>query len=203
MKKYLSLLAVSVLLVVALAVPALAQDQNGTATAAKQKAQERIAEIKTQIEARKLQLSQDKCERHKARLEAAIPRLGTHASRHLAVIDKIYERVQGFYESGQLTVSNYEELKATIDAAQVDASAAVTALQEYQIEVDCESEDVGEQLDGVREAANQAKEALKTYRKALVELISSLRAEAAEQNAQNGDDTTNEAETEEGETDEN
>lgn len=156
----------------------------------------KVAEIKAATAARKLQLRQDRCEMRETRLQALLPKLANGATRHKAVIDKIYEHVTGFYASGQLTVQNYEELVNAIELAKADAEASLVAVDEYEFELDCEDPDTGEQLDAFRTAISDTRGSLKEYRKAVVELISSLQNEHSNAN-QTGDTENTEEEQEE------
>lgn len=171
---------------------ALAQTDRGTARVraqeARQTSQQRVEAIKLEVQTRRTQIKQEVCERREAQLQQKIPHLANSSKRLLGVIDKIYTRVQGFVAGGQLTDPNYDTLKANVDAKQADATAAVEALGEFEFELDCANPNIAEQLDGFRTAVRGARAELKEYRKALVELISSLRAQAAEDNAQNGGD---------------
>lgn len=197
MKKQISISLVSAFFVlVAVAVPVWghdgqthergevqAQERREQAVEARLSAEERVQNIRQDVEERRAQVAQEVCERRSERLQAVIPRLATSSTTLQASIDKMYERVQGFYESGQLTVNNYEELNANVLSAQADSAAAVEAVSTFEFELDCEEAGVGQQLDGFREAVGQARDALNSYRSALVDLISSLRAEAAGQSA--------------------
>lgn len=146
---------------------------------------DRMRAIKAQIEARKTEVKKQVCEQRQQRLQQRIPRLATSANVLKNNFDKIYTRVQGFYEKGQLTVSNYDALKAAVDAAQADAAVSVEALNDYKFTLDCDNPDAGQKLDGFRQMAKLAKEDLKEYRRALVDLISAMRSASAEQKDQN------------------
>jgi hypothetical protein len=115
----------------------------------------------------------------------------------MGAIDGVYERVQGFYESGQLTVTDYDAQNSAVAEAQAEAQAAVEVATAYEFEFDCENPSLGDQLFGFREAITEARDALKAYRSELVGLISSLRAAAAEDAGAVGDQI--EPETEAGE----
>lgn len=218
MKRTLRISMLGVLLAVLVAAPvsaqapgnpggspdATTQAQQGQARGvqAREDAQERRQRIQAEVEERREEVQQRVCEQRQERLQDIIPRLGTSAVRLRDVMDDIYDKVQGFYEDGPLTVENYDELADEVDSAQVDAHAAVEVVEDYEFELDCEEPGVGQQLDGFRQAVTEAREELKSYRAALVELISSLRAEAAdgeeETSEQDGDDTdTDEDEDEE------
>lgn len=200
MKKHISISFISATFVlVAVAVPVFghggevherggvqAQEHRGRAAEARNSAEERVQSIRQNIEERRARIAQEVCERRSERLQAVIPRLSTSSTTLQTTMDKMYERVQDFYDNGQLTVDNYEELNANVLSAQAESAAAVEAVRTFEFELDCEEAGVGQQLDGFREAVGQARDELKSYRAALVAFISALRAEAAEDNAQNG-----------------
>lgn len=154
----------------------------------------RVAEIKQEVAERKAQVKQDVCERRQEQLQARLPRLAQSVTTLQGVMDGFYTRVVGFYESGQLTVSNYDELVEAVELAKANAASSAEAIESYEFELDCEAEDAGAQLDGYRTAVREARDSLKTYRQALVDLISSMRAAAAE--AESGDESNTKDETE-------
>jgi len=214
MKKSLKMTVVGTLLLSVIAVPVLAQpsdndrqpNREAIREQARQRAedrrisaQERKQEIMTRVEERRAQIKQDVCERRQERLESTLPRLATSANRVQDVIDTMYDRVAGFYEDGQLTVDNYDELVEDIEDARVDAEEAVTTVNNFEFELDCEDADVGEQLDGFRTAVREARDELKDYRTALVSLISDLRAEAAEDGAEDDEAEDSDDETDDSE----
>lgn len=168
--------------------PNAAQQNDGPASTtgqergaeARTSAEERVENIRQEVEERRAQVKQEVCERRQERLQRLIPKLSQGAVSVQDAMDSIYERIQGFYEDGQLTVDNYEELDGNVATAQSNAAASVEALQEFEFELDCDNPEAGQQLDGFREAAQEARNELKNYRSELVELISSLRDEAAE-----------------------
>lgn len=137
--------------------------------------------IKQNIEARKLSIKKDVCNNREDRLKALQPRINTRAIRIKSNIDRKYERIVNFYESGRLTTPDYETLIDAIEIAKVSAETSIETLQSYQFEVDCESEKVANQLASYREAAAETKTSLKDYRAKLVALISSLNVSAASQ----------------------
>lgn len=163
------------------------------AQSARENKEQRIDDIKAEVAARKLELQQDRCERREAKLQAALPRLSKNATTIKGSIDKVYDRVQGFYADGQLTVSNYQELTDEIELAKANAESSLEALATYELEVDCQDKRIGAQLDGFRTAVKGVREDLKAYRKSVVALVSALRAEAAEDKA---DDSSSEQEAE-------
>lgn len=144
-------------------------------------ARERAERIRQQAEQRQAQVLMDICERREQQLNQLIPSLSRQATSLLGTIDSVYSRVQQFYDTGQITVENYDELTASVDAAGEDAAAAVQALSDYGFNLNCSDPKTGDYLESFRIAASEAKEALKNYRAELVNLISALRAAAEEQ----------------------
>ena len=157
------------------------------------------ASIEERVQSRRAEVRVDVCERRQDQLAQLIPRLANQSARLNGVIDDIYARVQGFYESGQLTVEDYDVLNTNVAAAQAEAATAVEVAASYEFELDCDNPSVGDQLVGFRESVADARGALKAYRVELVTLISSLRAEAAEVENENTEtNTEEELNTEEG-----
>lgn len=146
--------------------------------------QERTTDIQERVAARRAQVRQDVCERRENRISALIPRLANQSTRVLSAIDSVYERVQGFYGSGQLAVENYDELDQAVANAQLAAQSAVQATSGYEFTFDCDNPSVGDQLFGFRESVTDTREELKVYRSELVTLISSLRSAAAEEDTE-------------------
>jgi hypothetical protein len=153
-------------------------------------AQERVEEIKQQVEERRVTINQEACERRQQQLQAAIPRLSTGAEVVKEKIDNLYARVLGFYESGKLTVTDFDDLNTNISNAKAGAEASLEAVTSFEFELDCDNPNVGEQLDGFRSSIRMTRESLKDYRNELVALISSMRA-AAEANSDTNTDTNN------------
>jgi hypothetical protein len=157
---------------------------------ARTSAEERKAEILQRTEERKAEVKADVCERRQLVLERIMPRLSQGATSVKSSIDTIYTRVAGFYESGQLTVENYDELVSEIEVAKANAEAAITAIDGQSFTLDCENPSAGQQLDGFRMAVREAKDSLKEYRKTVVELISSMRSAASTQNDSDTEETS-------------
>lgn len=141
--------------------------------------EERREEIRQKVEERKVVIQKNVCERRITSLKRTMPRVSQGATSVKESLDTMYERVQGFYESGQLTVANYEELTALIDTEKAEAESAIELVDAAAFVPDCENETVGEQLDSYRLTVQAAKDELKAYRTALVQLINSLQSGVA------------------------
>lgn len=183
--------------------PALAQTNQGGRLGNQTKVEttrlstpERVQKIRLEAETRRTQVRKDICERRQTQIQAIMPKLATSVTTLLAVMNRIYDRIQNFYASSKLTVSNYNELKAKVDEAKANAEDAAAAVTDFSFVLDCNNPSVGQQLDGYRSVIKEAKAALKEYRAALVNLIRALRAAAAEDNTSGQSQTDSNEETE-------
>lgn len=152
--------------------------------------EEKMANREVKSEAKR----QEVCERRVAKLQSAMTRLEARSTKLLGVIDSFYTKVTGFYSSGQLTVSNYDELLDNVDTARATATDEVAVLGALNEDIDCTDPEVTIDVATFKESAVSTKEVLKAYRKTLVELISSMRAQSAEDNnANKTEDTSTES----------
>jgi hypothetical protein len=152
-----------------------------------------LAEKKAQIKEQTQEHRQQACEARKSELTKRMSRAVTQAQKHKEVFDKIYTRVQDFYTNKQLNVSDYDSLKAKVDAAQADAAAGIQALKETDVSVDCTSSTVADSVSAFQSAVGSTRDSLKAYRSALVDLINSLKGASTGQSSADSTDNTNTA----------
>ncbi len=162
--------------------PAVTQPREHTEARAQERmasVEERRAELQQKVKERRAEIKEKVCERRQQNLTRVMPRLAQGATSVLNSMDTVYGRVSTFYEKGQLTVANYDELAASVELAKTNAAASVASIESQSFELDCENPRVGQQLDGYRLAVQDARESLMGYKKTLVALISAMRAAAA------------------------
>lgn len=198
------IIAVAILLLVTLLVPITAHAVSNGSKPEEVSARvaERKLEAKTSLEEKRAnselkiqEKRKEACEKRVSKLSSSMDRISTQATRLLGVMDDFYAKVQGFYESGQLTVANYDELNANVETAKANAELEISALGELNTDIDCNNPDVSSTISAFKGSTNAAKDSLKEYRKSLVALISALKSESASQDAES-DDTETEAEQE-------
>ena len=144
------------------------------------RAEERKKEIKERVQNNRLQIRRDVCERKHQEITKNMPIFFNGASSVKKTLDTVYERVLGFYENSRLTVDNYSELVGNVEIAKVNAEAAMGVLENQTFSVNCSDLEIGQKLDSHRLAVRDTKEALKVYKKTLIDLISSMRSSSAE-----------------------
>lgn len=140
---------------------------------------------------RKAAKIQEACERRVAKIEQSMSRFTGLAQKKIKVIDSFHEKVQKFYESGQLTVRDFDELNEAVVDARLTAEIEVAALEELEVDIDCEDPEVVTSVRAYKATAIQAKDSLKAYRSSLVGLISAMRSAASQEDSQ--DDHTEES----------
>jgi hypothetical protein len=129
------------------------------------------AEFKIHTEAER----QTACEARKTNLTNRMANAVSQAQKHKAVFDKIYTRVKTFHDTKQLNVADYDALVAKVDAAQADATASITALQQLDVSVDCTSQTVADSVSTFQQAVKNTRDSLKAYRASITDLITALK----------------------------
>jgi chromosome segregation ATPase len=141
----------------------------------KSNAKANLAEKRAEHQQQTQEHRQQKCEQRKTKLANRMDNALKHAKKHKAVFDKIYTRVKTFHDDKQLQVDNYAELTGKVDTAQTNADAAIAALESLNVDIDCTQPNVADAVSSFQQAVKSARDSLKTYRTALVDLINSLK----------------------------
>lgn len=151
-------------------------DATERVNAAKERAREKLLEAKTKAEERKLTLQADKCEDRKDKLKAAVPNLSKSIESLKTNLDKNYDRITLVAKSGKLTAINYDDLASAVDEAKAEAESSIKLVDPAAVTVDCAATGLGTQLDSYRSTVKVARDSLKQYHKALVDLVSAMNA---------------------------
>lgn len=131
------------------------------------------------------------CENKQKAIENKLAAFNQAADKHLAKLNDVYTRIQAYKTAENLQPANYDDLVAAATAKQEAATAAVAALKEVAVGVDCSDPETVVKLSAVREAAKATRTALHDYRKALKDIVVALAQ--SKDDAENGDDTTNDS----------
>ena len=146
---------------------------------AKEAAKERALQAKAEAQERKLTLAADRCEAMKEKLVAVVPRLGNGVTSVKTSLDKNYDRIVAVHESGKLDTPDYDTLVSAVDEAKTAAEASMALVDPSSITIDCDNKGLGTQLDDYRSVIKAARDDLKSYHKALVDLVSAMNASSA------------------------
>lgn len=145
-------------------------------TTAKQEAKQKVEQAKAEAQNRKLQLSAQKCTSYKDRVAAVVPKLSNGLTTVKSRLDTHYQKVQDIYAKNVLTVNNYDQLKADVDAAKAAAETAIETIDHKSVVADCENRDLGTQLNSYRSTIKAAREKVKAYHHSLVTLVSAMKS---------------------------
>lgn len=159
----------------------------------KEKRDELIAEGKEKAQEVRTRI----CERRKDAFEKRAEKFVANAEKYQSVVDKLFERVQGFYESGQLTAPDYDALVAKANEAKTQAEDSIQTLKDTEINIDCENPSVAESVATFRGVAGQTREALHNYSTSIKNIISAMKS--ANAGGTSGDNGGEAAPTGEGE----
>lgn len=133
------------------------------------------------------------CENKQKAIENKLAAFNQAADKHLAKLDDVYKRIQAYKAAENLQPANYDDLIVAATAKQEAATAAVAALKEVAVGVDCSDPETVVKLSAVREAAKATRTALHDYRKALKDIVVALAQ--SKDDAENGDETTSDSGT--------
>lgn len=127
------------------------------------------------------QQRQSSCKAHQAEINNRVSNYSVAAQRHLTVFEGILTKVQNFYTTKKLNVSNYDTLLAAAQSKQADAQTAVDALKALNVSIDCTQPDPAQSVATVKTAVSNARSALQAYRAAIKDLIVALQGASSAQ----------------------
>ncbi len=159
-----------------------------------QQVAEKKAEFKSKIETVKSERIEklatknlEKCEKRQERINKLVEKSTERSTKHLAVFQKIEDKVKAFYVKKNLTVVGYELAVANADAKEAAAIAAIETSNE--VTFDCASTDAAKPGAEIKAAMETRHAALKDYRTAIKDLILVVK----QHNGQNRDRSDNAA----------
>lgn len=112
------------------------------------------------------------CERREEKIKQLIRRSTDQAQDHLAVFDRISQRVQNFYKTKNLSVSNYTQLTSDVTAKRSAALMAINTTRATAFS--CAGDDPKALGQIVKSNIQSMRSALKDYRASLKNLIAAV-----------------------------
>jgi hypothetical protein len=150
---------------------------------AKQKAEEAVEVAKNKVEAKTKEVREKNCQARKEALGNKIKATSEAAKRHYDKITGFNQKIDEFVTNKSLVVANYDALQAAVTDKAAIADSAVTALSEFEQQVDCSNiDEATAAVLAYKELLTDARESLKAYRSATKDLLVAVKtaAEAAE-----------------------
>lgn len=97
-----------------------------------------------------------------------------HADKYLSRLDDLFGKVKAYQADHNLTVASYDALVAAAAQKQTNATFAVDAFKSLGTTLDCSSDDPAGMLAAAKSGASEVRDALKSYRSALKDLVVAL-----------------------------
>lgn len=133
--------------------------------------QMQITERKAAAKAKLTDAKLKACQNREARINTILTKQSERATKHLVLFTTIAKRVQAFYSERELTLTNYDELVANVEARKAAAETAVSNMQSPEIAFSCESDDPKAFIQVFVSERKLAIDALREYRTTVKDLI--------------------------------
>lgn len=176
-----------------------AQDSQQRGEAIRNRAESAREEAKIRLEAKKAEITQqldekrqEVCERREQKINAITDKSVEQARKHLAVFQKIEDRVKAYHTNKALIAENYDALLAEVDAKEAAAVAAIESTG--VIDLDCAVEGDQRQIGTfIKDLVRAQHAALREYRTAIKNLI--VAVAQAQKQAEGAQDATTQQES--------
>jgi multidrug efflux pump subunit AcrA (membrane-fusion protein) len=140
------------------------------------------ARLKARHEARQDKLSASQleiCKGREANINNRIARIADRSTKHLELFSKISERAQAFYVSKGISLANYDELVADVQAKKTAAETAVTSINNTTTDFDCTGENPKLTIEEFKSSLKTSIDILKEYRTSVKNLIVGIKSATA------------------------
>lgn len=121
------------------------------------------------------------CKTREANINNRIARIADRSTKHLELFNEISERAQAFYESQDVTVTNYDELVADVATKKTAAEATVAGMASTTAGFECEGENPKVTVEAFKTNLKASIEVLKDYRTSVKNLIAGIKSATSAQ----------------------
>lgn len=144
----------------------------------KKQARQATEQAKEKTHEKSAELRQKACTVRKDAMQKHLSTKVAAAEKHKEVFDKIFTKVQNYYNQKELNVDNYEALVGAVQDTQADTTEKLLALKSVDVSIDCSDPGVANTIGTFKEALGDTRDSLKAYKTALKQLISAVRQAA-------------------------
>lgn len=127
------------------------------------------------------------CESRERIVNDILDRIARRGEKRLDVYNKISERVQDFYVRKGLSVSNYEELVAEVNAKKDAAQAVIDEIKANEIKFACDGTDPKGVASSFKEDLKAEIKALHDYQQSIKNLMVAVKTAISDLNQNNSD----------------
>lgn len=159
----------------------------------KEKAKSAVEELKAKASGKSAEARQKACDARKSSMETIMNNAGRFATKYKERFDTVFERAMSFKEENVLVVADYDSLVEAANTAGESVDAAVAALTDMEVTIDCTDPDsVATSLSTYKQGVVEARTALKSYRDAIKDVLKAVKTAAeSEQSTDDTNETTN------------
>lgn len=138
----------------------------------KEKTVEKRVEVKTKLDDNKLKT----CQNREKSINNIMSNIAQRGTKQLDVFTKISDRTQAFYKDKGLSVTNYDELVADVNAKKTAAEATVAQVKTTSLTFKCDGTDPKGASASFKTSLEAEKSALKAYKTAIKNLIKAIKS---------------------------
>jgi predicted RNase H-like HicB family nuclease len=141
----------------------------------KAEAEAKANEAKTKVDQKRQELRKQVCQKNADKLNSQIQTKAQSARAFYERFSGFSDKVDRFIEAKSLDVDNYSLLYQAVKDSSANADEAIMALEKLKFVVDCDDVDLtSANAQSYKEALIRAKDALKEYKTALVNLLTGV-----------------------------
>lgn len=159
----------------------------GSAVAIGSLSNERTARAQEAAQTRLEGIKLRTCENRERVINNMLDRIAKRGERRLNVYNAIAERVQEFYTKKGLSLSNYAELVADVDAKKAAARTLVDQIKAEEVDFTCDGLDPRGAAASFKEDLKAEIKALHDYQQSIKDLIVAVKTAISESNQNNSD----------------
>jgi hypothetical protein len=129
------------------------------------------------------------CQTREQVIKSMMERIAQRGERRMNVYNTIVERVKAFYDKKGLSLSNYNDLLADVEAKKSAAAAALDEIKSTSVKFACDGTDPKGVASSFRDSLKAEIAALKAYQKSIKDLIVAVKTsikDSAPNNNSNG-----------------
>ncbi|HZP55831.1 MAG TPA: hypothetical protein VFB03_03630 [Candidatus Saccharimonadales bacterium] len=140
-----------------------------------------LAELKAKVQQHTVQEKAKNCQAAKHGLETKLNQIQKNGSAFETKIDSFFQKGLDYQKNHNVSPANFDQLVSTANDAQAKAKASVDALKSLNVNIDCTTDTVAQNVATFRAATSQAKTDLLAYKAAVKAVLKSLISAGGEQ----------------------
>lgn len=122
------------------------------------------------------------CQNRERAINNILDRIATRGEKRLSVYDSISQKVQDFYAAKNISISNYDELLAGVNAKKEAATAAIDTAKNDNVSFTCDGSDPKAAASGFKVDLKAEIKALHEYQQSIKDFIVAIKTSIGSSN---------------------